>query len=83
MGADIPLCTGFLGGAGTLVVFGRLDAAVACFGAGGGLRSPGTKSKMRYIRSRMPFFSARALPSPSGTQVPAQLGQIQQGDRKF
>ena len=34
--------------AGALGTLGLVDAAVVCFGAGGGLVSPGTKSKMGF-----------------------------------
>ena len=53
--------------------FMRLEAAVACLGAGGGLRSPGTKSRMGRIFSSTPLRSASILPSSSGIQVPWYL----------
>ena len=45
---------------------------VVCLGAGGGLVSPGTKSKMGRRLSRTPLRSARSFPSLKGTQVPAE-----------
>ena len=50
--------------------FGLLEAAVVCFGAWGGLRSPGTKSKIGSNLSRTRFRCARSLPSRNGTHVP-------------
>lgn len=38
----LPGCDTTFFGAAFLFCFGRFDAAVVCFGAGGGLRSPGT-----------------------------------------
>lgn len=62
-------CGIFLAVAGIFATLG-LDAAVVCFGAGGGLRSPGTKSKIGLNLSRMLFRSASRRPSSSGIQVP-------------
>ena len=49
------------------------DAAVECFGAGGGLRSPGTKSKIACSFWSTPFFWARARPSGRGIHVPSSV----------
>ena len=59
---------------GALGILGLLELVV-CLGAGGGLLSPGTKSKMGRSFSRTPLRSARSLPSLSGTQVPAESRQ--------
>lgn len=49
---------------------GLPDAAVACLGAGGGVLSPGTKSKMGSIFSKTLLRSASSLPSARGIHVP-------------
>lgn len=49
---------------------GLEEVAVACFGAGGGLLSPGTKSNIGSSLSSTPFLSARLRPSCNGIQVP-------------
>jgi hypothetical protein len=49
---------------------GLPEAAVACLGAGGGVLSPGTKSKMGRILSRTWLRSASCLPSGRGIHVP-------------
>ena len=46
------------------------DAAVACLGAGGGVLSPGTKSKIGRIFSSTLLRSASCLPSGRGIHVP-------------
>jgi len=46
------------------------DAAVACLGAGGGVLSPGTKSKIGRILSSTLLRSASFLPSGRGIHVP-------------
>lgn len=46
------------------------DAAVACLGAGGGVLSPGTKSKIGRIFSKTLLRCARTLPSSRGIHVP-------------
>lgn len=53
-----------------------LLAAVACLGAGGGLLSPGTKSRMGISLCRTPFRSASTRPSSSGIQVPGSQCQL-------
>lgn len=59
--------------AGCLGTRGRFVAAVACFGAGGGERSPGVKSKIGSSFSRTLLRSARPRPSGRGIQVPDLL----------
>ena len=56
---------------GTLGTLGLLEFVV-CLGAGGGLLSPGTKSKMGRSLSKTPLRSASSLPSGKGTQVPGE-----------
>lgn len=46
---------------------------VECLGAGGGLRSPGTKSKIGRNLSRLLLRSARRRPSESGIHVPVSI----------
>jgi len=51
--------------------FGALGfEAVECFGAGGGLRSPGTNSMIGLNLSMMLLRSASRRPSVSGIHVP-------------
>ena len=70
-GIDLPLpAAALLPAPDCRGALGRLLTAVACFGAGGGLRSPGTKSKISSSLSRTPFRSARVRPSARGIHVP-------------
>jgi hypothetical protein len=59
------------GAADCLATFGLVEAAVVCFGAGGGLLSPGTKSNKGRSKWRTLCCSAIARPTSRGTQVPA------------
>lgn len=56
------------------VLFGILGfAATECFGAGGGLRSPATNSRIGLSLSSILLRSASTRPSISGIHVPESV----------